>query len=268
MTSATFVRAIESINATSDDARSAVVAFFLPSMAGGGAERVTLNLLEPLRRRGYTPVLILGQREGPLLDAVPDGIEIISLGRKRTAAALMPLVRTLRSRRPDVLISSLGHNNIIAIAARAISRCGAHLVICQHSTLSAECKTKGSKHAVLRPLYRHLWKYSDSIVAVSNGVASDMAAFAGIPRTRINVIYNPVLAQGWEAQSQKSVEHPFFQSSTGRSFIVVGRLVELKCVGLAISSFANFSKKPAGWQLWVMAHCVGHLNANAPSWAC
>ena len=47
------------------------IALFLPSLEGGGAERVTVNLARGFASRGHQVDLVLASRTGPFLDAVP-----------------------------------------------------------------------------------------------------------------------------------------------------------------------------------------------------
>jgi hypothetical protein len=44
------------------------IAFFLPSLCGGGAERVIVNLAQGITDRGLPVDLVLAAAEGPLLD--------------------------------------------------------------------------------------------------------------------------------------------------------------------------------------------------------
>ncbi len=47
------------------------LAFFLPTLEGGGAERVMLNLAAGFAERGFQTDLILASAEGPYLSLVP-----------------------------------------------------------------------------------------------------------------------------------------------------------------------------------------------------
>jgi len=51
---------------------------------------------------------------------------------------------------------------------------------------------------------------ADAIVAVSDGVADDLAAHIGIPRQTITRIYNPSVLPIWPTEQKAVVEHPWF----------------------------------------------------------
>lgn len=83
--------------------------FILPSLNGGGAERVTLNLLRLLNRDRFQPSLFLFQRLGALLEEVPGDLPILSIDRGEgiwsPARLLMSLIA--RARTADVIIAGL-----------------------------------------------------------------------------------------------------------------------------------------------------------------
>jgi glycosyltransferase involved in cell wall biosynthesis len=83
--------------------------FILPSLDGGGAERVTLNLLSLLDRDRFQPSLLLLERRGALLEEVPGDLPILSIdhgqGRRSTARLLMSLIAPARA--ADVIVAGL-----------------------------------------------------------------------------------------------------------------------------------------------------------------
>ena len=75
-------------------------AFFLPDLAGGGAERVCINLAAGFLERGLEVDFLLGCAAGSLLGAVPGEARVVDLGAVRTLSALLPLAGVLRRDRP------------------------------------------------------------------------------------------------------------------------------------------------------------------------
>ncbi len=114
------------------------IAFYLPSLCGGGAERVVVNLAQGITERGIRVDLVLAAAEGPLLDQVPPTVRVVDLHAPRVLRSLAPLAGYLRRERPRVLVSSMGHANLIAIWAAKLAGGVAPLIVTEHNTLSQE----------------------------------------------------------------------------------------------------------------------------------
>jgi len=102
---------------TSRDKRR--LAFFLPSLAGGGAERVMLNLATGFAERGFETDLVLARAEGPYLPMVPSSVRVIDMKGSGVLRVLNPLRTYLKRERPVALLSALNHANLVAMAAAA-----------------------------------------------------------------------------------------------------------------------------------------------------
>jgi glycosyltransferase involved in cell wall biosynthesis len=209
--------------------RALSLAFYMPSLAGGGAERMTLTLIGALIARGARTTLLLSNAVGPLADDVPPACDIVDFGTRRTAFDLPRLRRFLRDRRPDVLLTSMNHNNVVAMIAKPLARSGTRLVIMLHNALSAEAGAGASLgYRVLPYFYRALAPAADGIVAVSRGVADDAAAAAGISRGSISVLHNPIIDPGFSTRAAAPADHPWLQEPGVPVFVTAGRLVPQK----------------------------------------
>src|SRR5512136_1652501 len=98
------------------------LSIFLPSLAGGGAEKSMLRLAHGFTLRGHAVDLVLARAEGPYLPFVPNLVRLVDLKAPRTLSSLPALVRYLRREQPDALLSSLDYANIIALWARRLAR--------------------------------------------------------------------------------------------------------------------------------------------------
>jgi exopolysaccharide biosynthesis WecB/TagA/CpsF family protein len=162
-------------------------------------------------------------------------VKLVELGRARTWRSIVPLARVLRTQRPHILFSSLDHNNIAALCARILAGNGTKIVICQHNVLRAEVATSW-KYRVVPLLYRVLAPWADAMIAVSSGVADDLAAATGLSRSRMTVIHNPVVSD--QAQTPGAAPHAWLTNASIPVFLFVGRLVAQKNPGLLLRAFA------------------------------
>jgi hypothetical protein len=100
---------------------AAKLAIYLPSLAGGGAERAMLNLAQGLAERGCGLDLVLARAHGPYLKEVHEPIQLVDLKASRVLTSLPALVRYLR-RGSVALISALNYANVVALWADLGSR--------------------------------------------------------------------------------------------------------------------------------------------------
>ena len=223
---------------------------------------MTLNLLPALAALGYAPLLVVGSRRGALWPIVPPGTEVVCLESESWAGMLLGLRRLLRARRPDVLISSMGRCNMLALWVRALTSADTRIVIREHVAISALAAITPGRVALIPAFYRVFAKWADAIVAVSDGVADDMAHITCVPREKVQVIHNPVLTPTFDAQLAGDIDHPFFQPDGTAVFVGVGRLEPEKDFATLLAAFALFSEqRPAKLLLIGEGQLRGQLEA-------
>jgi glycosyltransferase involved in cell wall biosynthesis len=208
------------------------VAVAMPTFAGAGAERVSLELAAGLLDDDVDVDVVVGSDEGALRADVPPRARTFVLGHRRMVLCLPALVAYLRSRRPDALISCLDHMNVLSVAAARLVRPRAWVMVTEHNTLSAASRhSRDLRDKVMPLLVGVAYRGADRIVAVSDGVADDLAATARLARRRIHTVYNPVGFERLEAAGSGAVDHPWLSPlspRTGPVVLAAGRLIAQK----------------------------------------
>ncbi len=205
------------------------IALTLPSLAGGGAQRIFADLARGLLDRSVDVDLVLVRGEGPRRDSVPPGAEVVVLGGDRVSRAVPRLARYLRSRRPDVVVPAIWHMSVGALVAARFTRPRVPVVVTHHNhlTVAARCGP-GGKEALVPWLARAAYPWADRVVAVSEGVAEDLAAAARLPRSRIDVVYNPVDFDRIARAGAEPVAHSWLAAKAGPVLVAAGRLTPQK----------------------------------------
>lgn len=217
---------------------------FLPSLHGGGAERVMLCLAEGFAQRGFCVDLVLAKAEGPYLKDVSKRVRVVDLKASRVLKSLPALVRYLRSEKPDAMLSALGHANIVAIWARSLAMVSTRVVVSEHGNLTLSVQNATSKRGRFTPcLMRFFYPRANGIVAVSKGVADDLARAIKLPRERITVIYNPVVTPDLLQKAREPIDHPWLRPGEPPVILGVGRLTRQKDFPTLFRAFALVRKE-------------------------
>lgn len=224
---------------TAQPKRAAVL---LPTMGGGGAERVALGLIRNLVARGQTVDLVLVEAVGELLPLVPPEVKIVDLGASRYLTSLVPLIRYLRRSRPDSLHIVMWPLTIIGILAHRLARSKARLMVSDQVALSKHVGTGRLGARALRWTTRLFYPLADVRVVCSGDAADDLASVSGIPRAQFEIIFNPIEPP---AQVTRSAEVEALWGDADGRIITVGTLKAQKNHLLLIEAFALVRRRRA-----------------------
>jgi glycosyltransferase involved in cell wall biosynthesis len=171
------------------------VAFVVPSLYGGGAERAAVTVLNALDRSRYQRTLYMFRREGPYLKDVAPEVDVVAAAGDDRIGRVRQLARFIGQRRPDIVVSFLSYFS--AFLAVRLARSGARFVINQQTPVSAFLADRD--YAWRRPLRRAafarvarlVYPRADAVVATSTGVGADLTSHYGVRPEAIATIPNP-----------------------------------------------------------------------------
>jgi glycosyltransferase involved in cell wall biosynthesis len=214
------------------------ITFILPSLAGGGAQRVILNLIKNIDKSKFVLELILFNKTGPLVDFLPNDISVVSLGKNRLRSAFCLLIKQIRSTEPDVIFSTLPHVNIALIAARILLPGKSKIIIREANTSSKTIKLTNYGW-LIRFLYKSLYKSADAVVALSNVMERELSNKFSVPLKKMSIIYNPVD----EITIRKSIKKIRRTKDEEINYVCSGRLIKQKGFDRLIKAVIDFPLK-------------------------
>jgi glycosyltransferase involved in cell wall biosynthesis len=215
------------------------LAIFFPSFAGGGVQKAMLNLTEGLLIKGVDVDLVLVNAKGPFSTQVPPGARVFDMRSKRALNSLPKLVKYFKLNNPDTLLSAQTHINVLALWGRFLAQSSTKIIVSEHSTLTHAMINPTNIRERFHPLVaRIFYPMADSIVAVSHGVADDLASRTSIPIDTIRVIYNPVVSSDLSQKAKAPIDHPWFAHDEVPVLLSVGRLAPAKDFPLLLNAFS------------------------------
>ncbi len=161
------------------------IALFIPSLLGGGAERVGVNFVNELARLGILCDIVVGDLgQADLLNQVDSRVGIHNLGQRRIRSYAWPLLRYLVRNRPRTLVASMWPLPVIALLARFLPF-GIQVYAWEH------CAEASRKNLLWRSLAMLSYRALHGRLAVSQGLARAWERWLKLPTGAFDAVYNP-----------------------------------------------------------------------------
>ena len=223
--------------------------FLVPSLSGGGGQRVAATLCEALSTaEDLDLVLVVFDRAatnnlGPSIkvrhiEVRESGNAFYTLGK--FCKVVFQLARIIRQERPQAILGFMDYCNTVVLLASRLARSRSRVVISVHTLFSAFLQGKGAniRGRLLKVLAQRLYSKADAVVAVSRGVAEDLGELFGIAQERIRVIGNPFDLEKIARLAEVPVDEAMFSGDVP-IILSVGRLSQEKGGDDLLRAFAR-----------------------------
>lgn len=181
----------------------------------GGAERIITLLINNLDKNKFNPKLLLMRKEGYYLELLDKNIEIIDIKTSRIRNAFFPIIKVLRTLKPDIVFGGWGE--VSAYLAPIIPFFPKIRFIARETNIV-------SQH-VTRPEIRFFYRFYnnfDTVIAQSDDMKNDLINNLKIHEEKIIKINNPVDVDAVEAKSLEPMNFPFFEDY--KNVVAIGNL--------------------------------------------
>ena len=212
----------------------------------GGAEKVTIRLLNELCSRGHSITLAVRYNEGPAKENLSPEVRIVDLALpkegkvRKNLLNIRALSRLMASGEYDVMVAILSDMSQVAALSKWVSRSRLPLVSVVHSTLSVE---KMSFRKVRNQLVKFFDRQYDKVIAVSDAVREDYVRYCGISGEKAVTVYNPIVDDMMLKKAEEHPGHPWLVPDRDfQTLLLAGRLSYAKNHALMLRTLKELRK--------------------------
>jgi glycosyltransferase involved in cell wall biosynthesis len=225
--------------------------FYIGSLAGGGAERVLIELLKNLSREKYHISLAINRPEGFFYDKIPGDVNVIDRSRLRKSPydlkdRIFGLSKVIHQQQADLVVAfMIGAGRSLMRFHFLLDKRVKKIIRIGENPATKLSKNRSFAGRLLESFeIRRFLPKADALILTSNGIREELAASLNIVPDHIHIVHNPVDIKKISSLKQETVHLPFRKDLNSHKLIVAaGRLVPEKGYDDMIEVFYKVKKK-------------------------
>ena len=152
------------------------ILIFVPSLQGGGAEKVAINLSNILAKDKCAVYLMFLKNNGFNINCLNKNINFVNLNKKRLLFAIFSIINFLLKNKKNLnIISFLSAPNFLFCFIKFLFRLkNINLAITIHNSMSDSYKNSNLKGKIIIFLLKHFNSFANKIICVSKYVKKDL----------------------------------------------------------------------------------------------
>jgi len=226
-------------------------------LKGGGAERVFVNLANSLHKEKIVVEILLAEKTGIFLDHLNPQIQVYELGAKKMAGYLKSMFPFFRKRTYSHILSSGDSLTSSLLILKKLGVIRAKVVpALVYNLLAYLPEIPYVNRKWLLFLYRTLICRVSVATAPSQGIADSLENLELMSKSKVHIIYNPVVDDEMLAKGQEPVTEPLFNNGK-QTLISIGRITSQKDHHTLVSAFDLLHKK--GMQIQLIILGIGDM---------
>ena len=223
------------------------IIFVITSLVGGGAEKVLMDIMNALDPSPYDMALVVFEKKGVYLPAVPDYVRIYDLHKNNRydfPRLIIQMAILFRRLKPDTVVSLISYTNLVVVIARLlfIFKRRFNIVIGEHIHMSSSLKHVRLKY-LKRFLYGIFYNFANACIVPSDGVREDLVYLFHMKANKIKVIHNPIDVSRINRLKDEPLNR--LDIDPGKYILAAGRLVDQKGYAYLLRAYSLISSKVA-----------------------
>jgi glycosyltransferase involved in cell wall biosynthesis len=221
------------------------IAFVLPALTAGGAERVLITLMNGIDRSKFEPVFITVSDRGDLRNLIEPTIPFYSLGRRRVLFSIPSLYLKLREIGPDIAVSTMAHMNFSMLMIRPFLP-RTKFIVREAITPSFIIDSHPLLSLPLSVAYKILYPTAHRVISPAQAIIDEFGSLLKMKRNNHVLLHNPVSVKQVRAEENRPLPD---RPGNIVHFIAAGRLHKQKGFDRLINILPQFK---GDWQLTIL----------------
>lgn len=228
------------------------ILFILPSAHCGGAEKVTIDVINNISSDEFNASLLFIDPEGPLIADIQKHITHTSLNKKRVRSSIFSLLKAIKQINPDIILTSIFHLNIAVLFLKPFISKNVKIIV-RESNLPSIVLLRERYPIFFGFLIRLFYPKSDMVISLGQEMENDLINSFRVSPLKIKTIPNPVDLFRIQKLSKAS-GNPFDKFKY--NFLAVGSLTPQKGFDILINSMALIANKCVNVHLTILGDGV------------
>jgi glycosyltransferase involved in cell wall biosynthesis len=224
------------------------ILFVIPTLYGGGSERVFINIIRTLDSNIFEKTILLVEDSGVFVDFIPPNVELKTMKSGKTRFSFFKLLRNIKSIKPEIIVSTTNRMNLLLLFVSYFLSKKIKIVVREPNMPSAQYY-----HNQLPKYYLWMSKFvypkADYVIAQTDEMKNEIENFYNIPDEKIKVLINPIDTKFID-KNVKNQKNPF--DSNYINILASGRLRKQKGFDFLIKSFQHVVKKDSRYFLHIL----------------
>jgi len=227
----------------------------IPTLNGGGAERIFVNYIRSLDQNIYDIALLLVNRTGEFLSLIPDHVKIVDIGKSKTRYGFFKIIKQIKNIDPELIVSTTNRMNILVLLSSFFISRRIKICLYEPSMPSAQFDNNYLPRYYLL-LMKLLYRFADYIIAQTTAMGIEIIKYYLIDKDKLLVTSNPIDTKLID-ESTSGQNNPFDDNFI--NIVASGRIREEKGYEFLLKAFEKVIKYDIKYRLHILG-TVGDKN--------